>query len=458
MQGEPFGNLHSDELERAVLGIMMIGGAVAERGVSVLSPEVFYRGRHRKIFFAIASLVERGEPVDINIVAEELKRRGELKECGGEFYLSDVAASAGTSVNLDGYADILIDLHRRRKVIAFADQLKIAVLDGTQDISDILKSLENKLFGIAGRDGDSSLVLADVVRAAYGQIEGSAASRGVSGVPSGFYPLDDVIGGFQPGQFVLIAARPRMGKTAFAIDVARRAALKGYPVLIFSMEMTAKSLARRLLAQHARVDIRSLQRGEADESEWKRMQEAVNQLERLPVIIDETSALTTIEMKARARAAVRNYKVKLVIVDYLQLMRPSAKADTLYQAVSLVSQELKALAKDIGVPVIACSQMSRGIEQRANKYPMLSDLRESGTLEQDADIVIFLWRPECFGIDADPETGESLKGKAKLIIAKHREGPEGEVSLVWRGEWCRFDVLADAEVLDSVQQYDEIPF
>ncbi|HOF61870.1 MAG TPA: replicative DNA helicase [Candidatus Latescibacteria bacterium] len=453
---------HSILLEQQVLGAMMLNRQAVSKVVSMLDRNAFYRGRHRLVFDACVRLYEADQPADLPLVIQELTRKGELAEAGGAEYVADIAASVGTSTNVEYHAQQILELAVRRRTIALSSELINSAYDTTGTIYDNLERFENDLFKLAEnrwREGFSHIE--PIMHRTYERIEKVSTRKGeVTGVPSGFAALDEMTAGFQKSELIIVAARPGMGKTALVLNMARNAALQHkLPVGIFSLEMSAESVAQRLLCAEAHVDGQLVRRGRLNEHMWNRLSKAVTTLANAPIYIDDSAALSPLEVRAKARRLVHEHSVQLIIVDYLQLMRVPGHREGRAQEVAVISQALKALAKDLDIPIIACSQVTREVEKRGEFRPRLSDLRESGSIEQDADVVIFVHRPEYYKITHD-EQGRNVEGLAEILLEKQRNGPTGKIELRWTDKFGLFetyrrddDEFATADVEEDGELY-----
>ena len=429
------------DVERAVLGAMLIDNGSISRVVEVLGDETaFYNTSHRRIYMALLSLDDRGEPADQVTVTEELARRGHLEDVGGPVEIAGLAGEMATAANAEYHAKIVLDRALRRKLIDAATQTAAECYEETQDIREVIDRAEQRVFRVAeGELGKGVVSLSAVLGDTFDAIQRAHEHPGaISGTTTGYTELDEITAGLQPSDMIVLAARPSMGKTALALCVARNAAVKGgVPVLFFSLEMAVQQLSQRLLCAEARVSSHRLRTGRLSEEEWQRLSAWTEKLVDAPIYIDDTAGISILEMRAKSRRAKSEHQIGLVIIDYLQLMTTTERADNREQEIARVSRSLKALAKELEIPVLACAQLSRAVESRPDKRPQLSDLRESGSIEQDADVVMFLYRPEMYGItDAD---GNTQEGVAELIVGKQRNGPTGSVPLTWLAEYGRFE-------------------
>lgn len=429
------------DVERAVLGAMLIDNLAINRVIEVLGDETaFYHTPHRKIYACIHRLSERGEPVDQVTLTEELSRRGQLDEVGGAAFVAELAGEMATATNVEYHANIVLEKAQRRRLIDSATQTAIESYDETNDVREVIDRAEQRVFQIAeGELGKGVVSLESVMDDTFAAIERAQENAGsLSGVTTGYTELDEITAGLQASDLIILAARPAMGKTAITLCVARNAAIKGNtPVLYFSLEMSVQQLAQRLLCSEARVSSHRLRTGRLSEEEWQRLSEWTGKLIEAPIYIDDTAGISIMEVRAKARRAKAEHNIGLIFIDYLQLMTASENFGSREQEIAYISRSLKGLAKELNVPVIACSQLSRAVESRTDKRPQLSDLRESGSIEQDADVVMFLFRPEVYGIT--DEEGNSQEGVAELILGKQRSGPIGSVFLTFVGEYLRFE-------------------
>jgi len=426
------------EAEESVLGGVMLDNSALDRILDVVRPQDFYRGAHRKLFTAILALAERSEPIDLITLSEILKARGELSDVGGAAYLAELAARVPTAANILHYARIVRDRAVLRELIAAATEIATRGYDGGDDVAELLDRAEQTIFAISERQVRGSFMrLADVLVGSIKTIERLYEQKqAVTGVATGFTDLDRLTSGLQPADLIIVAGRPSMGKTAFCLNIAEHAALRaGVGVAVFSLEMAKEQLAMRMLCSEARVDLARVRTGHLTEREFPRLAMAAGRLADAPIYIDDTPALSVLELRAKARRLKRDAAAKLglVIVDYVQLMRSTEGKDNREQEISEISRSLKALAKELEVPVVALSQLNRQVENRNPPIPRLADLRESGAIEQDADVICFLYREEYYVEDSDK------KGGAEVIVAKQRNGPIGTVELTFLREFTRFE-------------------
>jgi replicative DNA helicase len=429
------------EVERAVLGAMLIDNMAINRVVEVLGDETaFYHTPHRRVYAAIQKLSERGEPVDQVTLTEELVRRGQLDDVGGAVLIAELASEMATAANAEYHAQIVLEKAQRRRLIAAATQTLTESYEETEDVHELIDRAEQRVFQIAeGELGKGVMSLASAIEEAYIAIERAHEQPGaLTGVTTGYTDLDEITAGLQSSDMIILASRPSMGKTALTLCMARNAAVKGStPVLYFSLEMSTEQLAQRLLCAEARVSSHRLRTGRLSEEEWQRLSEWTGKLIEAPIYIDDTPAISVMELRAKARRAKSEYNIGLIIVDYLQLMTTSENYSSREQEIASISRSLKALAKELDIPLVACAQLSRAVESRTDKRPQLADLRESGSIEQDADVVMFLFRPEVYGIV--DEEGNTKEGVAEIILGKQRNGPIGSVFLTFIAESLRFE-------------------
>jgi replicative DNA helicase len=432
---------HSVEAEQAVLGGLMLDSNAWDAVADIVLASDFYRRDHRLIFEAIAEVAEIRGSCDAVTVSEQLERKGRLNEIGGLSYLGTIARDTPSAANVRAYAEIIRERSILRQLVAAGGEIAAAATDSRgRSATDLVDEAERRVFEIAerGSRGKSGFIaIKDVLPQTIDRLDMLHQTPGeIRGVPSGFTQLDKKTTGFQAGDLIVIAGRPSMGKTTLAVNIAENAAIaKGVPSAIFSMEMSAEQLTLRLIASLGRVNQTHLRTGNFSEEDWSRIQGAMAQLSVAPLYVDETPALTPTEVRARARRLKREHGLGLIVVDYLQLMQVSGTKENRATEISEISRSLKALAKELQVPVIALSQLNRAVEQRTDKKPVMSDLRESGAIEQDSDLILLIYRDEVY----DPNT--TRRGVADIIIAKQRNGPIGEIQLTFLGEYTRFENL-----------------
>ena len=431
------------EAERAVLGAMMLEPEAVGRALELLDEQNFYKEGHRKIFRVMSYLFEKSEPIDQLTVAEELSNRDDLENIGGAYEISKLL-ELPSAANMEYYAKIVLEKSIYRQLINVATETITNAYDQHEDVNELLDWTENAIFRLSDRRLKGGFMPLDpIMTKTMETIESFHEMQGgVTGVPTGFSDLDDNTSGFQPSDLVIIAGRPSMGKTAFALNIARNVALDhGVGVGIFSLEMANYQLAMRLLCSEAKVSSHLLRTGRLPKALYSNLSRVVGKLAAAPIFIDDTPSLPILELRAKARRLKQEHDVGMIIVDYLQLMRGPKSSESRQQEISEISRALKALAKEISVPVVALSQLSRAVESRGgDKRPMLSDLRESGAIEQDADVVMFVYRQEHYERD-DPD----LEGKAEIIIGKQRNGPIGTVHLTFISDYAKFEDAARYE-------------
>ncbi|GAM09806.1 replicative DNA helicase [Geobacter sp. OR-1] len=435
----------SIEAEMSILGGILLENEAINRVMEMLVPEDLYRESHRKILRAMIDLNERGEPCDLITLTSILKQKGELEEVGGAAYLATLVDFVPTAANIHYYSKIVKEKGVVRKLITAATDIVSKGYEDQVVVEELLDNAQQVIFQISEhRIKAPYYKVSDLLKGAIENIQYLYEKKEhVTGVPTGFVDLDEMTAGMQKGDLVIIAGRPSMGKTTFALNVASYAAVeaeKQAAVVVFSLEMSKEQLVERLLCSLARVDLNRLRTGHLVDSDWPKLTRAAGWLHDARIFIDDTPALSVMEMRAKSRRLVAEHKIGLIMVDYLQLMRGSSNPESRQQEISEISRSLKALAKELEVPVIALSQLNRALENRADKRPMMSDLRESGAIEQDADLVMFVYREEVY-----EKEKEELKGKAEIIIGKHRNGPIGKVDLAFRGEYTRFENLSRRE-------------
>jgi len=433
---------HNLEAERAVLGAILLEPQIIPRAIELLQAEEFYKDAHRKIYAAMVRLFDRSEPADALTVAEELRRAGELEEVGGQAALATLMEEATVATQFVAYAQIVRDKAQLRELIRVAREITEHGFDESEDVRALIDRAEQMVFRISERRLQrSALPVRDILTRTIEHIETLYRRKEhVTGVPTGFRELDRLTAGFQRADFIIVAGRPSMGKTAFALNIAQEAAVtEGRPVLIFSLEMSKEQLVQRLLCAEARVDSHRVRTGYLEPSDWKRIGVAAGRLADAPLYIDDTANLSVLEARAKARRIRAEHGLQLVVIDYLQLMQGRWRAENRQQEISEISRSLKALAKELEVPVVALSQLSRALEARGgDASPRLSDLRESGALEQDADVIVFLHRPGLY--KENPSDVE--KNMTDVIIGKQRNGPTDKVQLVFKPEYTRFEDLS----------------
>ncbi|MFN3756328.1 MAG: replicative DNA helicase [Flavobacterium sp.] len=438
------------DLEEAVLGAMMIDRKGVDEVIDILNPDAFYKDAHRLIFEAIIQLFNETQPIDLLTVSAQLKRNAKLDLVGGDFYLIQLTQKITSSAHIEYHSRIILQKFIQRSLIKVSSEIIEDSYDETTDVFDLLDKAESKLYEITqGNIKRSSETAQSLVVQAKKRIEEIANKEGLSGIPTGFHKLDRVTSGWQPSDLIIIAARPGMGKTAFVLSMARNVAIQfQQPVALFSLEMSSVQLITRLISSETGLSSEKLRTGKLEKHEWEQLSVKVKDLEKAPLYIDDTPSLSIFDLRAKARRLSSQHGIKVIIVDYLQLMtagNSSKGGGNREQEISTISRNLKALAKELEVPVIALSQLSRAVETRgSSKRPLLSDLRESGAIEQDADIVSFIYRPEYYKLDQwDDEEQSPTEGQAEFIIAKHRNGSLENIRLKFEGHLGKFDNLDD---------------
>jgi replicative DNA helicase len=432
------------EAEQSVLGGILLDNLALNTVLELLETSDFYSEAHRKIFSSIIELSNRNEPCDLITLSNILKDQKRIEQVGGAAYLASLVDNVPSAVNIAYYAKIIKEKSILRRLIGTATEILNKSYDAGMDIDSVLDQAEHAIFEISeNKIRPSFYPIRDIIKDSFKTIERLYAKKElVTGVATGFDKIDDITSGLQNSDLIIIAGRPSMGKTAFALNIAQYAALEmGVSVAIFSLEMAKEQLATRMLAAEARVDSQRLRKGFLGETDWPKLTTAAGRLSEAPIYIDDTPAITAIEMKAKSRRLKAENGLGLIILDYLQLMRGSSSRDSREQEISEISRSLKALAKELSVPVIALSQLNRKVEDRTSRRPQMADLRESGAIEQDADLIAFIYRDEVYNrSDDNPE-----KGIAEIIIGKQRNGPTGMVKLAFQEKYTRFENLARTE-------------
>ena len=431
----------SVEAEQAVLGAMLLKPEAVTTAAEELSADDFYRETHRLIYEAMMELKDRTEPVDLVTLTEQLKKADKLAKIGGIPALSLIANSVPTAANVHYHARIVHEKAQLRSLISAATEIAGAAYESADEVEDIMDNAEKRILAVSsGKRSKDFVPLQEILLDTLEQIDARYNNKGsITGLPTGFTELDHLTAGLQKSDLILVAARPSMGKTAFTLNIAAHVVLRAKePVAFFSLEMSKEQLVQRLLCSEGRIDSQRLRVGELEEKEWGDLIDTANRLSAAPLYIDDTPSITVMELRSKARRLKAEHGLSLIVIDYLQLMqgRASKNGDNRQQEISEISRSLKALARELNVPVIALSQLSRSVESRQVKRPMLSDLRESGSLEQDADIVMFLYREDYY----DPETEN--KNITEVIIAKHRNGPVDTVDLTFLKQFTKFGNLS----------------
>lgn len=457
------------DLEEAVLGAMMIDKKGVDEVIDILQSDAFYKEAHKHIFEAIFQLFTDSQPIDLLTVSSQLRKNAKLDLAGGDFYLIQLTQKISSSAHIEFHSRIILQKYIQRSLIRISSEIIEDSYDETTDVFDLLDQAESKLYEVTqGNIKRSSETAQSLVIQAKKRIEEIANKEGLSGIATGFDKLDKVTSGWQPSDLVIIAARPGMGKTAFVLSMARNIAIDfGHPVALFSLEMSSVQLITRLISSETGLSSEKLRTGKLEKHEWEQLSIKVKNLEKAPLYIDDTPSLSIFDLRAKARRLASQHGIKLIIVDYLQLMTAGGNnkgGGNREQEISTISRNLKALAKELEVPVIALSQLSRAVETRgSSKRPLLSDLRESGAIEQDADIVSFIYRPEYYKIEEwDDDEQSPTEGQAEFIIAKHRNGSLENIRLKFIGNLGKFDNLEDYsggfDDLPSKMNHDDNPF
>ncbi|HQB93598.1 MAG TPA: replicative DNA helicase [Candidatus Omnitrophota bacterium] len=424
------------EAEMSVLGAMFFDETALIKAIEVLRPACFYDLRHQNLFQVIADLFEKNQPVDLITVSEELRKRKQLDDIGGISYLTQLSTSVPTSANVEYYARIVKEKALLRQLIHSATQIVQNSLESDSNAKEMIDTAEKMIFDIGQSQVEGrSVQIKDIIHENMETIDRLFQKKEyVTGLATGFHEFDTMTAGLQPSDLIIVAGRPSMGKSAFATAIVEHAGINmKKPVVIFSLEMSKEQLVQRMLCSRARVDAQKVRTGYLSHQDWPKLTAAAGKLSEAPIFIDDSPAQTVLEIRAKARRLKMKHDIQLIVIDYLQLMQGVRSVESRQQEISEISRSLKALAREIRVPVIAVSQLSRAVEQRTGNRPQLSDLRESGAIEQDADLVVFLFREEYYA------PSEENKNKAEAIIAKQRNGPVGSVPLVFIKEWTRFD-------------------
>jgi len=448
------------ELEEAVLGAMMIDKKGIDEVIDLLSADTFYKDAHKYIFEAIDQLFKDGQPIDLLTVSARLKQNGKLDVAGGDFYLIELTQKIASSAHIEFHARVVLQKFIQRSLIRISSEIIEDCFDESTDVFDLLDKSEAKFYEVTqGNIKKSSETAQSLVIQAKKRIEEIFNKEGLSGVATGFEELDNLTSGWQPSDLIIIAARPGMGKTAFVLSMARNISIDyQMPVAIFSLEMSSVQLITRLISSETGLTSEKLRTGKLEKHEWTQLHTKVKDLEKAPLFIDDTPSLSIFDLRAKARRLVSQHKIKLIVVDYLQLMTTGTSSKgggNREQEISTISRNLKSLAKELSIPIIALSQLSRAVETRTgSKRPLLSDLRESGAIEQDADIVSFIYRPEYYKIDNwDDEDATPTQGQAEFIVAKHRNGGLDNIRLKFEGKFGKFGNINSSFTSD----YEALP-
>ena len=452
------------ELEASVIGALMIEKEAFSSVTDLLRPESFYSDQHRHIFEAVQALSAKDAPIDVLSVAEQLKQSGKLEQAGGVIYLSDLTRRVASAAHIRYHAQIIAQKATARDLITAACQIEEKGYDETQDVDELVEEATAKIFEISQRAQNRDVThIYPVITEAFDRMHKASENEGnISGIPSGFTELDKITSGWQKSDLVIIAARPAMGKTAFVLSMAKNIAVDfNIPVAIFSLEMSNVQLVNRLIMNVCEIEGNKIRNGRLSKAEWDKLDNTIGVLQNAPIYVDDTPGLSVFELQSKARKLVKEHKIQLIIIDYLQLMNANGMSfGSREQEVSIISRNLKGLAKELDIPVIALSQLSRAVEKRDSsnsnvdgKKPLLSDLRESGAIEQDADMVCFIHRPEYYKL-YDDGNGKDLRGLGQIIVAKHRNGATDEIWLRFIGKYTRFqneDTAFDDDLYSDVQ-------
>ena len=431
------------ELEEAVLGAIMIEKDAYSLVSEILKPECFYKIAHQKIFEAIVMLAMHQEPVDMHTVTEQLRKSGTIDDVGGPYYITLLTAKVSSAAHLEYHSRIIVQKFLARELIRISSEIQTKAFDDKSDVDDLMQEAEGMLFEVSQRNLKKDVTqINPVIEEAIHRMQEAAKHEGASGVPTGFHQLDKITSGWQRSDLIIIAARPAMGKTAFVLSMAKNMGVDyNQPVAIFSLEMSNVQLVNRLIMNVCELEGEKIKNGQLNKEEWSKLDKDIKDLIDAPVYIDDTPSLSIFELRSKARRLVKEHHVQCLIIDYLQLMNASGMTfGSREQEVSIISRSLKGLAKELDIPIIALSQLNRGVEGRSGlegKRPQLSDLRESGAIEQDADMVCFIHRPEYYHLTEDAQ-GNSLLGIAEIIVAKHRNGATGDVQLKFKATYAKF--------------------
>ncbi len=435
------------EIEESVLGALMIDGSAMDKVVDILSAQSFYAPQHQAIYKAIAELYGERAPVDMHTVTERLRKNGDLETAGGAYAVAMLTAKVASSAHIVYHAQIIAQKFLARELISIASDIQGKAFEESTDVDDLMQEAEGRLFDLSQNRLKKGVTQIDpVIEEAFERLKKAAArDGGMSGTPSGFHKLDKITSGWQKSDLIIIAARPAMGKTAFVLSMAKNMAVDMHiPVAIFSLEMSNVQLVNRLIVNVCSIPGEKIKSGQLEKHEWKQLDAKIKNLQGAPIYIDDTPNMSVLEFQTKARRLKEENNIQVIIIDYLQLMNASGmRFQSREQEVSTISRSLKGLAKELDIPIIALSQLNRNVENRGQgsvegKKPQLSDLRESGAIEQDADMVCFIHRPDYYKIYEDPTTKKDLRGIAQIIIAKHRNGATGDIDLRFKHEYARF--------------------
>ncbi|MCD8387735.1 MAG: replicative DNA helicase [Bacteroidales bacterium] len=444
------------DLEEAVLGALMLEKDAYTRVCDILKPESFYEPKNRLVYEAVQTLGARQQPIDMLTVTEQMRLNGTIDEVGGPVFISELTSRVASAANVEFHARIVAQKYLARELISFASDIEGKAFDESNDVDDLLQEAEGKLFEISQRNVKKDVTQIDpVINDAVRQMQvAQNRASGLSGLETGYRELDKITSGWQNSDLIIIAARPAMGKTALVLSMAKNMAVNfNTPLAIFSLEMSNLQLVNRLISNVAEISGSKIKSGDLSPIEWQQLFARIKYLTGAPMYIDDTPSLSIFELRTKARRLVREHGVKIIIIDYLQLMNASGmKFGSREQEVSMISRSLKQLAKELNIPIIALSQLNRSVESRTDgKRPQLSDLRESGAIEQDADIVCFIHRPEYYTKSGQDAAGNDIRGLAEFIIAKHRSGAVGDVQLHFRAEFARFENFGDLPLGEPTQ-------
>lgn len=450
------------DLEQAVLGAMMIDGTAMNNVIDILrTKDAFYDPKHQAIFEAMSDLYNGTTPIDLLTVTEQLRKLGSLELAGGAYYLSTLTNKVASAAHVEHHSRIIIEKYIQREIIGISNEILKEAYDETKDVFSVLSKAEEDLFAIAQNNMKKSYdTMQTAMKGAIEEIESARENKdGVSGVPTGFKDLDRMTSGWQRSDMIVIAARPAMGKTAFVLSMARNTAVDyGMGVAIFSLEMSSVQLVKRLISSEAQIDAEKLRKGNIEDHEFQQIHTKISKLSKAPIYIDDTPGISVFELRAKCRRLKQKHDIDMVVIDYLQLMTAGTNkgAGNREQEISQISRSIKEIAKELNIPVIALSQLSRSVEQRGgDKRPILSDLRESGAIEQDADIVSFIYRAEYYGLLEDDQG--PTQGMGDIIVAKHRNGSTDTVRLRFIGKFAKFDNVESFGMDQDIQQSGELP-
>lgn len=467
VQANEYGKLppQATELEEAILGAIMIEKDAYSLISEILKPECFYKIAHQKIYEAVTTLALHQEPIDMHTVTEQLRKSGNIDEVGGPYYITLLTAKVSSAAHLEYHSRIIVQKFLARELIRISTEIQSKAFDDKTDVDDLMQEAEGLLFEVSQRNLKKDVTqINPVIDEAIQRMQAAANKQGTSGVATGFHALDKMTSGWQRSDLIIMAARPAMGKTAFVLSMAKNMGVDfNTPVAVFSLEMSNVQLVNRLIQNVCELEGEKVKNGRLDPEEWNKLDVTIKRLIDAPIFVDDTPSLSVFELRSKARRLVKEHKVQCIIIDYLQLMNASGMSfGSREQEVSIISRSLKGLAKELDIPIIALSQLNRGVEGRSGlegKRPQLSDLRESGSIEQDADMVCFIHRPEYYHLTEDAQ-GNSLIGIAEIIISKHRNGAVGDVQLRFKGQYARFmnkdDFDAEADPFAS-GGYQTIP-